>query len=374
MTITQEPATSGMYFQNSIPDIILKKTDLNNSVAFTLKKGTEIILNEQYVYDSEGLIQIKNIGDLVKNYFVSNPVVSLGSMVAISDGLCLGFTFLIKEGTTTHENSFIALKCDADISVDAASWTFTNFLTRSYLEKRTAKGRNEYLSFYQKSSYQEITIHYKLFYTLNGTNIEKTGSLGLLPQSSDTHVFTFNTSIGRIITDAGLPLDTDTLQYDIWLTGTDLITDVYTYMVDNMLYRDHSSFVYINCFGVMETFTATGKTINKKTNDYNLSNINGYSRKITQIFISEKTCNSGYLSESEMEWIDDLVNSYIVGLSTSSEGLSEEITLVSIEKSDSDLNELHTFLFEYRRAKNNHLMFSSAATGLFDDTFDETFN
>jgi hypothetical protein len=159
MTITQEPITSGLYFQNSIPDIILKKTDLNNSVSFSLKKGTEVILCEQYVYDSEGVIQIKNLGDIIKNYFVSNPVVYLETMAAVSDGLCIGFTFTITESVTTHENSFLALKCDADIPADAASWTSTNFLTRSYLEKRTAKGRNEYLSFYQKAEYQSITIY-----------------------------------------------------------------------------------------------------------------------------------------------------------------------------------------------------------------------
>jgi len=375
MTITQEPTASGTYFQNNIPDILIQKTDANESVTFEFRRGSELILSEKYVYDVDGLIRIRNLGDIVSKYLVSNPVMPMNITSVHTPGLanCL-FLYAITEGTVKLENSFIALKCEADMIVDAAPWTKVNFLTRAYREKITAKGRNEYLSFYKLDTYDELVIRYKLVYLKAGVMTEFSTGLDVLPISTARQIVTFNTSIGRILTSAGLPLDTIVLQYDIWIAGIGLETNHYTYLVDNTLYRDHTSFVYINSFGVMETFTATGKMINKKTNEYNLGNIDNHYRKITQDFVSEKTMNSGYLSDVEMEWIDDLITSYTVGLYTPTDGMSEEITLVGVDKTDITSNELQAFSFGYRRAKNNNLVFANAAKGIFDRTFDKTFN
>lgn len=374
MDIIQEPEHSGIYFQNSIPDIILEKTDANTSIIFEFKKGSESILVEKYAYDADGKINIRNICEIVEKYFKPN-ISEISDTNIISTGLCnLDFTYVITESNITWSNSFTALKCDANISVYAPTWTTKNFLSRAF-QKRTAKGRNEYLSFYKLSGYSTVTINYRITYLNDGVLSEKTGIIDQISDlSADAEVITFNSSIGRVLITAALQLDTVVYQYEIWLTGTGLLTDIFTFLVDNSLYRDHNSFVFINCFGVLETFTATGKISNKKTNEYNLSNIDGHYRKVTQNFVSEKTCNSGYLTDMEMEWIDDLVNSYTVGLYTASDGMSEEITLVSIDKSDSGSNELKTFRFNFRRALNNHLDFAVVAKGIFDDTFDDTFN
>jgi len=204
---------------------------------------------------------------------------------------------------------------------------------------------------------------------------EKTGVMQTIAASAGDQVTTLNASLVALVTAAELALDTTILQYNIWLTGTGFETAKYAFLVDNTPYRHCKSFVFVNCFGVLETFTATGLTVNEKTNEYNLGNINNHYRKITQDFVSEKTCNSGYLSDVEMEWIDDLVKSYTVGLYTPGvSGMTEEITLVGVEKSDSEANELQAFAFSYRGAKNSHLAFANAAQGIFDDTFDETFD
>jgi len=204
---------------------------------------------------------------------------------------------------------------------------------------------------------------------------EVSAGLDVLPVSAASQVVTFNVSINRILTVAVLPLDTEVLQYDIWIAGIGLTTNVYTYLVDTTPYRDQKSFVFINSFGVLETYTATGRTDNKKTAEYNLANIDNHYRKITQDFVAEKTLNSGHLSETEMEWIDDLLLSYNVSVYTpGTSGADEEITLTAIEKTDTDANELHSFTYNYRRAKNNHLQFLNAAKGIFDATFDQSFN
>ena len=45
MTITQEPTASGTYFQNNIPDILIQKTDANESVTFEFRRGSVLILS-----------------------------------------------------------------------------------------------------------------------------------------------------------------------------------------------------------------------------------------------------------------------------------------------------------------------------------------
>ncbi|MFZ4582095.1 MAG: hypothetical protein ACOYM7_05540 [Paludibacter sp.] len=358
MTITQEPASNTLYFQKSVPDIILNKTTNDTFVLFQLLKGATVILTENYTYDADGVIHIRNIFEVTEKY--------------LSVEHLLEFSYSITEGVTVHTVNFSVLKCESALALDAADWTSKNFLTRAYREKRTAKARNEYLSFLQKNSYGTVTKHFKVYYVLDNVLTELVGTLGTIAAATTDKITTFSPSISALVTAAGLTGEAKLLQYDIWATGTGFKIAKYSFLVDNMPYRHTTSFYFVNSFGVMETFTATGMTDVKKTAEYNLANIQRHYRKITQNFLAEKTINSGYLSATEMEWIDDLILSYDVRIYTAS-GL-EEIALTTVAKKDTEANELQAFSFSYRSAKNNHLQFANADKGIFDETFDETFN
>lgn len=361
MLVNQEPADNGLYFQKAIPDIILEKNGADTSVLFELKKGADVILLEKYVYDVANIIRIRNIGEVVEKYLSI-------------ENLMLGFSYTITDGATVHTRAFTAMKCDAEISVDANTWTAKNFLTRCP-DKRTTKSRNEYLSFLQKLSYGAVTVNFQLFYVIDGQYGSMTNVLPVIAASAGDVVTTFNASAMAVLNVTGLPTNTELLRYDIWLTGTGLETYRYTFMVDNMLYRYRQNFVFVNCFGVLETFTATGISDNKKTAEYNLGNIENHYRKISQDFISEKKLNSGFLSSYEMEWIDDLLRSYDVATYIpGSTGANTQVTLTEVDKTDTDANELQAFTFSYRNSKNNHTVFLELARGIFDFTFDNTFN
>ena len=341
---------------------------------FELKKGTEVILTESYLYGADHKLRIRNIYEIIEKYFNSDSEISEPGTTNISTGLSLDFTInIITPGS--HIIAFKVLKCDADITADAAEWTAANFLTRCYREKRTAKSRNEYLSFLMKNSYSTVTINYKVIYILDGVRTEIIGTLGTIAQQvGDNNVATFNASIHRIMVAAGLVNFTEVIQYDIWLTGTGLLTNVYTFLVDNTPYRNSKSFVFVNCFGVLETWTATGLAETKKAMEYNLGNIENHYRKITQDFYAEKQCNSGYLSEAEMDWIDDFIKSFSVINYSQDITQNEEITLISVDKTDTEANVLQAFLFNYRKAKNLHLAFMNAAKNISDYTLDQTFD
>jgi hypothetical protein len=374
MQILKEPTSNGLHFHSSIPDIIIQKNDASVGIIFEMIYAGVVILKEQFSYDSNSLIQIQNISEIVESYFPDDLITIPTTDPVYNPGLTdLAFTYRLTEGTTIHESTFNVLRCDAEVNVNVSEWITENFLSRAYRSKRTAINWNEYLSYYQQPAAGELTVNYKIVYKNDGITTEAIGVFKKIPAAVSNRIVTFNTSLRALLDHIELDINTTVLQYDFWITGTDVSTNNYTYLVDRNTYRSQTNFVFVNSFGVIETFTATGELINNKTNDIKISNINNHYRKTENNFLSQKQCFSGFLSEREMDWIDDMTMSYALGLYTYA-GLSDEITIVKTEKSDTNKNELHAFSFEYRRAKNTHFVFGAATNGIFDLTFDQTFD
>ena len=359
MNITASPATNGMYFHRNIPDFVIAKTDSNTSLSFTLSKGGSVILSEKYSYDAADSISIKHLWQVVEYYFSASELV-------------IPFTWSITEGSTTVSHSFTAIKCDTDMTVDAAAWTARNFLTRSYRQKRTAIGYTELLSFVQKVAQGAVSVMYKVVYQVEESTTEYSGVLQTIAVSSATKVTSFNASVALIIASASLPNTVTILQYDIWLSGTSFETAKYTYLVDRSPYRNKCKLMFANSFGVYETYTATGRSDAARKNELTLGTIDNRLRKLSQDFAIENTINSGIVSESEMTWLDDLLYSYSVGIYEGAT-IADEITITDSDKKDSTANELHSFELKYKRANTIHLQLANAARGVFDPAFNPAF-
>ena len=451
MLILQKP--EGYCFEKNIPDIILQKENAETMVDVTLKLGATVILEENYKFDTSGLITIRRIDEIVSAYLVAQKNVVAGNV--ITTGLMQKFSVELNSGETqdveiqisssittkiffvsydgiltdivsvgdkvksvgtntytdvyiqsidinakiitltnsvTHSNGdsfifehgindlfeFSAYRCEADMPSDVNAGIFVeqNFLTRLPREKRTATNRNEYLSYIHFGLYANVIVKYKAYYISDGIYSNKEGDFLTIASGDGDRYVTFNASIAALRTAAALPTE-EILQYDLWFTeaAESIDSNVFSFLVDYNHYRNKFHFVFENSFGVLETFTATGLTESKISNEYTLANIQSHYRKTSQDFVSEKTCNSGFLSSDEMEWINDILLSYNVGTYTPGmSGISEEITLTGNEKTDTDENTLQAFKFSYRRAKNNHLQFVAAALGIFDSTYDQTYN
>ena len=332
------------------------------------------------------LTDVISVGDKVKSVGLNSydnvyiqSIDNVSKIVALTNAITFtnGDSVII-EHVVLESFSFSAMHCEADMPAGLNAGTFVaqNFLTRLAREKRTATNQNEYLSYMHFDSYAEVVVKYKAVYDLAGVRTEKTGTFLTIAAQAETGIITFNASLSKIRTIAALP-DEYIYQYDIWFTEatTPIDSNVFSFLVVNVYYRNRKYFVFENSFGVLETFMATGRADVKKNVEINLANIQGRYRKTTQDFTVETTLNTGFLSVSEMEWLDDLLLSYNVALYTPGvSGADEEITLTASDKTDTDANELQAFSFSYRRAKNNHLQFTAAARGIFDNTFDQTFN
>lgn len=371
MVITQQPANGKLYFEKSIPDIILSKNS-ESVITFTLQADGEDILQEEYEYDPDGLITIRDLASICGVYLT--PTVStISNTLAAVDGLTKTFTVKIEEGDVTVTFSFSVLKCGAEIpqNVDCDAWIADHFLSRLPNEKRTGANRNEFLSFLQKTSYGAVELHVEAFHLVDG---EVTGvALVLETIAAADRVITSNVSPGRITEALELEL-ADLLYYDIWFSYGDVTGSRFCFLPDLTPYRNRTHFIFENCFGVSETFTATGKLPSKKTAEISLGNISSRYRKTTQDFIIEHTPNSGFLSNDEIDWLDDLLMSYVVTQYNPGTGITNEITVTSIDATDTGLNELKSVSFTYRNAKNQHLQFIGAMMGIFDLSFDETYN
>ena len=72
MQIIQEPLSNGLYFHNSIPDIIIQKNNGSVGVIFEIIFSGTVILKEQFSYDSTSQLKIQNISQIVDAYFPDN--------------------------------------------------------------------------------------------------------------------------------------------------------------------------------------------------------------------------------------------------------------------------------------------------------------
>lgn len=360
MLITSQPVANTLYFQKAVPDIAINQASAATSVLFVLKTGGVTILAETYTYNFQGGIIIRELYKICEKYLV--------------DGVQYKeFECTLSEDYTEVFN-FAVLKCEAENAATANAWCAANFLTRSFREKRTAAECNETLSYLQLAAQGVITPHYEILYMLNGVLTTATGTLATIAAKTVPTVVSINTSCTAIRTAANIAANVEILNYKIWLTATGVDTNRYCYMVDNNAYRVRNYFVFENCFGVAESVRFTGNVEKGTSNEFTYGNIQNMIRLTGQNFTVENNCFTGYLTDREMEWLNDFVISPAILTYKPYRSETKSIVLTTIDKNNTSANVLAAFAFGYKAAKTNHLQFENAVNGLFDYTFNNTFN
>ena len=354
MILSSSPSAGSLYFSSNVPDIVVHRENAGEiEFVFKVLRNSAIIVQETYQYDIEGKVVIRRLSDVVSSFF--------------ADGLIQTFDFIVGEITLS---GVMVLKCDSIVSVTSADvWTKANFLTRAGQRKRTAYGRQEFLSYAHLPSYGTLTKNARIV-TASGSTIV---SLGTLAGVGAADVKTFDASLATVLAGTGI-LAAAVYRYEIWLSGTGYTTNTYKFLPDNNPYRYKTNLIFENAFGCPETFTATGTMSVVKNVEKTFGNIQNNYRKLTQDFVSEKSKNSGHLIYTEMSWLDDLIRSFnIYTYAIDGVGVNEEVTIVNSDKTDTDANLLQSFRFNYRKSKIQHLHFATALDGVFDYTFDDSF-
>lgn len=354
MILSSSPSAGSLYFSSNVPDIVVHRENAGEiEFVFKVLRNSAVIVQETYQYDIEGKAVIRRLSDVVSSFF--------------DQGLIQTFDFIVGEITLSN---VMVLKCDSLVTVaNADIWTKANFLTRADSQKRTAYGRQEFLSYAHLAAYGTLSKMARIV-TAGG---RYTVSLGRLGGVGAADVKTFDASMATVLAGTGINPE-NVYNYQVWLSGTGITTNAFTFLPDNNPYRYKTNLIFENAFGCPETFTATGTMSVVKNVEKTFGNIQNNYRKLTQDFVSEKSKNSGHLTYPEMSWLDDLIRSFnVYTYAIDGVGVNEEVTIVSSDKTDTDANLLQSFRFNYRKSKIQHLHFATALDGVFDYTFDDSF-
>ena len=186
-------------------------------------------------------------------------------------------------------------------------------------------------------------------------------------------IVTFNASLQKVLVAAQL-LPEHVFEYRLWAENTQqgITFNQFSFFPNYTNYRYKKLFVFKNSFNVSECFVATGKTISNIRLDIAHSITGSRMKKVSHDIEILHTCNSGYIPDDQLNWLDDLLTSDAVAELVN--GALVDVVLTETAKSSSNSNELQSFSFTYRLAKQNHQEMSGALSSIFDHSFDNSFS
>ncbi|MDR2913426.1 MAG: hypothetical protein LBV74_01090 [Tannerella sp.] len=341
MEIIKQP--DSFCFASALTDIIVS-SDVAVTVSFSVS-GLNPFLTETYHPDAAGRIVIREL----VNLFL--PLMPLDTLKA-------DFKINLTSATGEVQNiNFAALYCRADMGYDfvPAAWIQNNFLTLCQGEKTTHLGINEQLS----------------IYTTEPTTVE------LIAEYNTGERFTKNIEIASInqITTINASID--------WVEHPEQVSRYvvnagnrhFSYLVKPALPREHLVIAFRNAFGVTETFIPSGITLRENKYDNLFGQFSGNYRKYKAEVTKTYTCNTGILTGTMADWLEDLFMSDNVALFDIDNGYSYPIVIEeSTVKRSTAASELPAFEFKFRPAKRNQLDAVPAKPRIFDNSFDHIFN
>lgn len=340
MNILQQP--DNLSFSSMIKDIIIASEEkLKISYRYA---GNDPFLEETYVPDNDGKIYILELDKLLTPYL---PEDTRRGTFSIS---------IVDESDSSQEITFEIIYCTAEINVDPQEFIESNFLTTILREKLTYPDQNEFISLYRSDSDTQL----KAIATyVDGKQVMKTTTL-----KAPNGLQTINVSPGVLFSNV------ENILYYVVSCGSRAIT---FYLLPE-LPEAAPQFVFINSFGVQETFIPSGLISRENKYDTAFGFMSGLYRKYKNNLVKQHTVNTGILDDNTANWIEDLFLSKDVALLSAAGETKAIVIEESTVKRSSAYDELPAFEFKYRLAKKNHNEYRAGKLRIFDYTFDYTFN
>jgi hypothetical protein len=336
--ILQQP--DSLCFSSAVKDIVLW-ADSDVEVIFTT--GTDDgFLSEVYTPDRDGKIYIRDLGKLLGNYI---PKTSLRQYFEI--WMMSGYDGAVVETTVLY--------CKAELDITAADFLPNRFLTLLPEEKITYAGATEFLSLYTSEA-ETLTIKAR---RLSGEIETKTLAIDAV-----NAITTVDASPAALF-DAP-----EEISYYVLTAGARNMT----FYIKPELPPEYTQFVFLNSFGVKETFIPAAITTRENKYENKTGYFSGKYRRYFSEVVKTFTANTGILTGGMADWIEDLFLSRDVYQLTGA-GVEKEIVIEeSTVKRSTAQDELPAFEFKYRLSKLNHHECSLKKNRIFDGTFDYTHN
>jgi hypothetical protein len=338
MNIIQQP--DAFCFSSALKDIIIES---DTDVIITFATAGETFLTEAYTPDSEKRIYIRDLAKLFLIY-ISKTTLRADFVITLTPN---GSAAVRTINTTV-------LYGLAEIDIPAADFPSVRFLTLLPEEKITYAGQKEFLSFYPSEATTVIAQVYRL------SGIRETKNL---------NINTTNRIVTVDVSPAALFNNPEQISYYAVTAGN----RHFTFYVKPVLPPEFSQFVFLNSFGVKETFIPAAITTRENKYDNKFGQFSGRYRKYFSEVVKNYTANTGVLTGGMADWLEDLFLSRDVFLLTGA-GIEKEIVIEeSTVKRSTAPDELPAFEFKYRLSKFNQHEYSLSKTRIFDQTFDYTF-
>lgn len=324
--------TNGGAFCKDFGSVLLKGVvgtiTVDYSISYLMRTDN---LSETYTADADGQIRINDLGELALCYFDNLPVVLDASEVAYTTTdyqVKIEANIYNSDGElqTTFAQKFFYSNCRTNID---EPYKYAGFLGRHRRCKvRTEQSVN--VGYFNRGQSLFLGIAYK------GQWIEL--AYPALIQDGYLHVRNLNVATVLAKLKADTKDDTLTLDdisyYIAYLKLEGSVVDAIQFDVDRRYFPALTHFVYYNCFGVPDTLYFTGRDERSSEMDATFAKLQRKYRKINTGYNIYHGVNTGFITETLRDCVEDLVNSDTVYLYDSS-GLGEQITVTEVDFQES---------------------------------------
>jgi hypothetical protein len=340
MNVIQKPDL--FCFSSALGDIVIGSA-VGVTVAFS--DGTDEFLQEAYTPDSEGRIYVRELERLLVPHISK---ITLRQHFLITVTPVDGSEGAVIETTVQY--------CLTEVNLAAEAFLESCFLTTLRGEKVTYAGQREFLSLVVSEATEvSITARYR-----NGGQSSKTAQIA----AGDA---------GKAVTvdvSPSLFSAPDTVSFVVVTAGA----RAFTFYVRRLPAARPVEFVFLNPFGVKETFVPAGLVSRENRYENRFGYFGGMYRKYSVDLVKLHTANTGVMTGDMADWIECLFLSGDVFV-LSPAGVEQEVTIEeSTVRRSSARDELPSCEFKYRLSKRNHDEFYVLTSRIFDGTFDYTFN
>lgn len=339
-------------------DIIF--SSVTGSVLATISVGGNTVLEEKYIPDPDGVIRIMGIGELAMVYFAANDFSTENGV----DGEAIVVTVSLLGQDSGIERNVTIFPCVVDFSGSLPADTFLSIPLSRSINKTTAFGRKEWISFYGGSTVQ-------LYAAYRGTTADLSKTVEFATLADAAKFYRLNVS-PAVIANAIECAETDLIYYNLYTS----VESIIRFTMDERNYPAQKTFVFRNCFGAQESFTCVGDEKSDRKWIRSFGSINKKQVSISRDLENKITVSSGYVSDEDIEVLEDLLNSDQVCL-LDQHGFQDIVITdesFSIIERDDELKEVS---FSYRFAQSNQFKTSYKAFAkprIFTHQFDDSFN
>lgn len=357
MIATRFP-TSGL--TSEYGDIIL--SDVDTKVTLEITFDGDVILEEEYTPDADGVVYIRDIGKLALLYM---PAVALSLNQGV-DGSSIIFSIDLVEGGLDPdiiEQNVTFYRTDIDFIGSITPELIMLMPLSRATTKTTGQGRKEFISFYDSN----IVKLYAVF--SNGTADVGVTVDDFLPMLEDGDMYRVNVSPAVVAAAVGCT-EAQLVYYNVYQDTAAIIR----FKMDHRSFVNKTTFVFRNAFGAQETFTCVGHDVKEGKWDREYGVIHNSVMQTARDKSEQIKVQTGFVMPGMVDVIDDLLNSDAICVL---EG-SNLVPVVILEEDftrTTRKNEPRSYQITYRYASNyiKATYTPFVKPGVFSETFDETF-